>query len=174
MSTRGLLIRLASTIQLRLMVSFGLIQCGHRHHIIECNLFSPWYSWNVYHFGVKWQSLTHSGTLSFLHIYRKCWHILKNNKCIHLWYFVDIASASKINFARWNETALGSWGQAVTSLKIDWGFELKIPPPPPIKFKRPWLFKLWRLSEIRGSLLGSSVPGPMYWLNHPLIGPGHS
>jgi predicted transcriptional regulator len=22
-----------------------LVQTGHRHHFIECNLFSPWYSW---------------------------------------------------------------------------------------------------------------------------------
>ena len=97
MSTRGLLIHLPSTIkfQLRSLFLFGLVQCGH-HHIIECNLFSPRYSWNIYHFDVKRQSLTHSGTISVLplHIYR---HILKNNMHWSM-NFVDVARASKRKF----------------------------------------------------------------------------
>ena len=40
----------------------GLIKCGHHHCIIRCNLFSPWYIWNIASFGVKQQSLTHSHT----------------------------------------------------------------------------------------------------------------
>jgi len=30
------------------------------HHFIECNLFSPWYTWKKWRFCVKQQSLTHS------------------------------------------------------------------------------------------------------------------
>ena len=33
---------------------------GHHYHLIECNLFSPWYSTKKCSFGIKQQSLTHS------------------------------------------------------------------------------------------------------------------
>jgi hypothetical protein len=42
-----------------------------------------------------------------------------------------------------------------------------------IKIKRLWL-RLWGHSEIQKPLLGSLGPGPMYWLNPLLIGPGES
>ena len=37
----------------------GLVKCGHHHRLIRCNLFSPWYIWNIARFGVKQQPLTH-------------------------------------------------------------------------------------------------------------------
>ena len=30
----------------------GLVQSGH-HHLIECNLFSPWYSWKIAHLALN-------------------------------------------------------------------------------------------------------------------------
>jgi hypothetical protein len=32
--------------------SVGLLQSGH-HHFIKCNLFSPWYSWQIAHLALK-------------------------------------------------------------------------------------------------------------------------
>jgi hypothetical protein len=45
MSTRGLLFQWASAIKIQLCV--GLVQCGHHHHLIEINVFLPWYSWKI-------------------------------------------------------------------------------------------------------------------------------
>ena len=36
----------------------GLVQSGHHYHLIECNLFSPWYRWNID--PMLTHSLTHS------------------------------------------------------------------------------------------------------------------
>ena len=44
MSTRGLLFQWTSTIKIQRV---GLVQSGHHHHFIECNLFSAWYSWKI-------------------------------------------------------------------------------------------------------------------------------
>jgi len=44
MTTRGQLFHLASAIKNQVK-RVGLVQSGHNHYLIKCNLFSPWYSW---------------------------------------------------------------------------------------------------------------------------------
>jgi hypothetical protein len=36
----------------------GLVQSGDYYHLIECNLFSPWYSWKFVHFALT--TINHS------------------------------------------------------------------------------------------------------------------
>ena len=36
----------------------GLVQSGDYYHLIECNLFSPWYSWKFVHFALS--TINHS------------------------------------------------------------------------------------------------------------------
>ena len=31
----------------------GFLHCGHYHHFIKCNLFSPWYSWKIAHLALN-------------------------------------------------------------------------------------------------------------------------
>jgi hypothetical protein len=48
MSTHGLLFQWASTTKIQL--SIGLAQSEHHHHLIESNLFSPFYRWRSAYF----------------------------------------------------------------------------------------------------------------------------
>jgi len=66
--------------------------------------------------------------------------------------------ASKRNFARRNETALGPRGQAEDTNKIE-----------KIKIKRLWL-RLWGPPKIHWPLPGFTGPNPTYRLNSSLIG----
>jgi hypothetical protein len=54
------------------IIHVGLLQRWHHYHLIECNLFSPWYGWDIAHLAL---SNNHSLTL--------CWYI---SRC---WYFIQ-------------------------------------------------------------------------------------
>jgi hypothetical protein len=47
-----------------------LVESGY-HHLFECNLFSPWYSWKIVRFGIKQLSLTqYAILLSWINLLR--------------------------------------------------------------------------------------------------------
>ena len=49
----------------------SLVQGGHHHHLIECNLFLPWYSWKFNHlvFNSKHMVTQLSSTLLGIHVH---------------------------------------------------------------------------------------------------------
>jgi len=47
MSTKGLVFFSVSSHYKNQSKHVGLTQRRRRHHFIECNLFSPWYSWKM-------------------------------------------------------------------------------------------------------------------------------
>jgi hypothetical protein len=51
-----------------------LVQSGHHHHSIECNLFSPWYSWLIVHLALN-NTHSHSNYKWVLLIYNTHTHI---------------------------------------------------------------------------------------------------
>ena len=54
MSTSRLLLQWASYHYKHLIKPVGLVQSRHHHHnFIECNLFSPWYSWKIAHLALN-------------------------------------------------------------------------------------------------------------------------
>ena len=44
---------LASIITIQLKINIGLAQSRHYYYLTECNLFLPWYSWNIAHLALR-------------------------------------------------------------------------------------------------------------------------